>query len=112
MPKLTYLVRTIDKLDNRLGHLNIEVATLQKRIKDMEQTFPWDLKRLQIDLPDFLRKTYECLECGATTAKEVSELTHRAMPSESGYLNQLATMKLVTKTRNGKNVLFHIIEHP
>ena len=111
MPKLTYLVRTIDKLDNRLGHLNTEVATLQKRIKDMEQTFPWDLKRLQIDLPDFLRKTYECLECGATTAEEVSMLTHRARATESAYLNQLVTLKLAAKTWNSRTVVFHINKH-
>jgi len=63
-------------------------------------------------LPDHLRKTLFAL-CGKgeATAKQIAEKTGRVRAVESGYLNQLYTMRYVKKRRKGRSVQFFIDNH-
>jgi len=60
-----------------------------------------------LSLPDHLRKTIIALHRkGEATATEIAEETGRARAVESGYLNQLHTMRYVKKRRRGRTVYF------
>lgn len=103
MPTINAIIR------KRVMDLEFEVEWMKKRLKLIEQTFPWDLKRVSIDLPDHLRHTYEILQSEPRTAQEVSEITKRKRAVESSYLNQLVIMKLAEKHRNKRKVIFKVI---
>ena len=102
MPTVNAIVR------RRVMDLQTEVFNLKKRMKIIEQTFPWDMKRIEIELPDHLRKTYEALQVKSRTAEELATVTGRARAVESAYANMLVTMKLAVKARNGRKIMFSI----
>lgn len=100
-------------------------ARLNSKITDMQQelrqiltllTSPVKLtqneKLVLLSLSAHLIKTYFTLESqGSATATQVSNLTHKARAVESSYLNQLATMGYVSKSRKSRIVLFTIKGH-
>ena len=102
MPTINSIIR------RRVDELTQEVEKLKNRVKKMEQTFPWDMKRISIDLPDHLRKTYEALLDKPKTAEEIAIITRRARAVESAYLNILVIMKLATKNHAKRKVVFSV----
>ena len=70
--------------------------------------YPLDVVTL-LSLPDHLRKTAMILcQKGEATAEEIAGETGRARAVESGYLNQLYTMRYIKKRREGRDVYFYV----
>jgi len=70
--------------------------------------YPLDVVTL-LSLPDHLRKTAMVLcKEGEATAEQIAKKTGRARAVESGYLNQLHTMRYVKKRRRGRDVYFYV----
>ena len=61
-----------------------------------------------LGLPEHLKRTIKALYKldGKGTATDVSKWTGKTRAVESGYLNQLVTMKLVRKERINKHITF------
>jgi len=73
-----------------------------------EEFCGFDAKAL-LDLPDHLRRTMLTLiRLGRATAEDVAAASKRARAVESGYLNQLLTMKYVKKERKGRKAFFFV----
>lgn len=94
-----------------------EMQQIRYRLDDIETALSrWNPLPLEISeskllsLPDHLRKTYLIVaskgECSAT---RVSDLSGRSRPIECSYLNQLVRMGWLTKHRDSKTILFHLI---
>jgi hypothetical protein len=62
------------------------------------------------NLPPHLMKTYlaTLIIDQTTSANEVSKLTRKARAQESSYLNQLALMGYLSRTKNKRTVLFTV----
>ena len=65
-----------------------------------------------LELPDSLRRTMMALqELKEATAKETAGKTGRTRSVESIYLNQLARMGLLQRSRRGKKVYFGLVKY-
>lgn len=65
-----------------------------------------------LELPDSLRRTMMALqELKEATAEETTEKTGRTRSVESIYLNQLARMGLLHRSRRGKKVYFEMVKY-
>jgi Fic family protein len=64
----------------------------------------------EIDLPYHLYRTWHALKRGSFTADEMAAITERSRADESRYLNLLVTMGLAKKQRNGRKVVFTLIQ--
>jgi hypothetical protein len=64
-----------------------------------------------LSLPDHLRKTATIVcSLGFATADKISNETKRARAVESGYLNQLVRMGYLKKERDGRKVIFSVVQ--
>ena len=62
-----------------------------------------------LEFPKHLQTTLiALLKLGRATADQVSKATGKARAVESAYLNQLTTMKLVAKERDGRKAVFSV----
>ena len=59
-------------------------------------------KHLQITILSLLR-------LGRATAEDVASATGKCRAVESAYLNQLAVMKIVSKSRSGRKTYFNVV---
>jgi len=114
LKKIDDRLRGIDRRLNRLSKRQDEMlANLTQeesnRIEAGEfKDYPLDVVTL-LSLPDHLRKTAMVLcKEGEATAKQIAEKTERVRAVESGYLNQLYTMRYVKKRRKGRDVYFRV----
>lgn len=65
-----------------------------------------------LELPDSLRRTMMALqELKEATAEETAGKTGRTRSVESIYLNQLARMGLLQRSRRGKKVYFGLVKY-
>jgi len=95
-----------------------ESRTVEQRLVGLEQRvsalegnmFYKHAVMKEIGLPDFLYKTWHVLKRGPVTASEMSAITERKRAVESKYLNMLAAMGLARKQRNGRKVVFTLIQ--
>ncbi len=118
LPLLLLEIReTLRRLDNRIDDLvNTQYASPQRAEADallpgkaeVDGMSSTDIYTL-LSLPDHLRKTVIALRGrGEATAAEIAKETGRARAVESGYLNQLYTMRYVKKKRKGRSVHFSV----
>jgi len=102
------IMRMLVNINYKLKCLN---ENIEKLIACMTKpaTIEQEKKKILLGLPSHLVKTYftlETLEKGS--AQEVSLLTHKQRAVESGFLNQLCNLGLMTKRRKGRMVIFEV----
>jgi hypothetical protein len=62
-----------------------------------------------LEFPKHLQTTVvTLLKLGFATADDVAHVTGKARAVESGYLNQLVTMKIVRKERRSRRAFFNV----
>jgi hypothetical protein len=91
--------------------------TVEQRLLDLERRvsalegnmFYKHVVAKEINLPDFLYKTWHALKRESMTAKEMAKVTERARSDECKYLNTLVLMGLAKKQRDGRKVVFTLI---
>jgi len=84
---------------------------LEQRVKALEDKHAHaKIREFEVDLPYHLYRTWHALKRGSVTADEMSKITERARAVESKYLNMLVALGLARKQRNGRKVVFAIIQ--
>ncbi len=117
MDLLEEISESLKRIDRNLGKLSKKQDEILSSLESGKSDYieAGDLKDYPLDvvtllsLPDHLRKTAMMLcKEGEATAEQIAEKTGRARAVESGYLNQLYTMRYVTKRRKGRDVYFRV----
>lgn len=102
------IMRKLMSISYQLKCLNENIEQLI-RYMTKPVTIEQEKKKILLGLPSHLVKTYftlETLEKGS--AQEVSLITHKQRAVESGFLNQLCNLGLITKRRKGRMVIFEV----
>lgn len=98
-----------------LVHINEKIGCLNSNIENLiaymtkPATIEQEKKKLLLNLPSHLLKTYftlETLEKASTS--DISTLTHKARAVESKNLNELARLGLIYKRRKGRMAIFEV----
>ena len=84
---------------------------LEQRVKALENKHAHaKIREFEVDLPYHLYRTWHALKRGSVTATEMSVMTERSRAVESKYLNMLVALGVARKQRNGRNVVFTLIQ--
>jgi hypothetical protein len=102
------LMKRLERIERKIDVLARDIGSKRppKRAVAEEISEPIDVMTL-LSLPDHLRKSaMSIVKLGKAMAEDVAKETGRARAIESAYLNQLARMGHLRRTREGRRVYF------
>jgi hypothetical protein len=94
-----------------IGIVKQRLLDLEQRVKALEGKHAHaKIREFEVDLPYYLYRTWHALRRGSVTAAEMSAVTERARAVESKYLNMLVALGVARKQRDGRKVVFTLIQ--
>jgi hypothetical protein len=108
----------IEKTTDECKHTCQGSRKVEQRLLDLEQRVTilenrharFKIQQFDIDLPFLLYKSYHALKRGSAAASEMSAITERSRSDEGKYLDTFVDMGIARKQRNGRKVMFTLIQ--
>ncbi len=112
------VLKRIAMLEDRLKRLEETLMNrpagpgLEKSLAKAESGLPGRTLSSLLDIPDSIRRTLLAVEgLGEATAPEVAEKTERTRGIETIYLNQLARMGYLSRSKKGRKIYFKPVRY-